>query len=119
MSKILVIPDAHAHPEYDNNRFSSLGQLIVEERPDRVVCIGDFADMPSLSSYDRGTRGFEGRRYHRDVEATRDAMDQLMTPLYSYNAKRKKNKKRRYRPELVMCLGNHEARIDKATQGSS
>jgi len=117
--KILVIPDAHAHPDYDNLRFASLGQLIVDEKPDIIVCIGDFADMPSLSSYDRGTRGFEGRRYHRDIDAAQDAMSKLLAPTLEYNEKRRKAKKRRYRPKKVMCLGNHEARIDKATQSSS
>ena len=116
MSKILVIPDAHAHPDYDNERFYSLGQLIVDEQPDTIVCIGDFADMPSLSSYDRGTRGFEGRRYHRDVAATQEAMALLLSPLYALNDKQRLNKKAQYKPRMVMCLGNHEARIDKATQ---
>jgi hypothetical protein len=68
---LLVIGDPHAHPDYDNDRFTDLGRFIVKARPDMVVCIGDMADMPSLSSYDRGTKGFEGRRYKKDIEAVR------------------------------------------------
>jgi len=117
--KILVIPDAHAHPDYDNRRFIALGKLIVDERPDTIVCIGDFADMPSLSSYDRGTRGFEGRRYNRDIEAARQANNYLWHALDTYNEQQKRNKKAQYKPRKVMCLGNHEARIDRVTQSSS
>ena len=42
--KHLIIPDAHAHPEYDNERFDALGSLILKERPDVIICIGDFAE---------------------------------------------------------------------------
>jgi hypothetical protein len=100
--KLLIIPDAHAHPQYSNERFEWLGKLIAEERPELVVCLGDFADMPALSQYDKGKRGFEGRRYTRDVEATQDALARMHRHVT-------------HGPELVMCLGNHEARIDRAT----
>ena len=35
--KLLIIPDAHAEPNYDNNRFTWLGNLIFEEKPDIIV----------------------------------------------------------------------------------
>ena len=54
MSKILVIPDVQAKPGVDFQYLNKLGHYIVEKRPDTIVCIGDFADMPSLSSYDVG-----------------------------------------------------------------
>ena len=38
--KLLIIPDAHAEPNYDNDRFTWLGNLIFEEKPDVVVCLG-------------------------------------------------------------------------------
>ena len=37
--KLLIIPDAHAEPNYDNDRFTWLGNLIFEEKPDVVVCL--------------------------------------------------------------------------------
>ena len=78
---LLIIGDPHAHPDYDNDRFFHLGNFIIRNQPDYIVCLGDFADMPSLSSYDRGTRGFEGRRYRNDVIAALDAQDILFHPL--------------------------------------
>lgn len=114
MTDILIIPDYHAHPDYDNDRAEVVGKAIVRYRPDVVVCLGDFADMPSLSSYDRGTKGFEGRRYQRDVKATRDALSRLHAPLNRHNGVRRRFRKAQYKPRLVMCLGNHEDRISRA-----
>lgn len=117
MTSILVIPDCHAHPDYDNNRFTWLGEYIIEEKPDTILCLGDFADMASLSSYDKGTRAFEGRRYKRDVEASIDAQNKLFAPMRAYNKMRSKNKKQQYTPRTVMVGGNHEeGRISKVTQ---
>ena len=92
---LMIIGDPHAHPNYDNKRFISLGKFIAKEKPDIIVCIGDMADMPSLSSYDKGTKGFEGKRYSKDVTAVLDAQDKLLTPIY---------KTRGYSPKLYMCL---------------
>jgi len=58
---LMIIPDAHAHPDYNNERFRAVGRLLMEEQPECVVCLGDLADLPSLSSYDKGTKGFEHR----------------------------------------------------------
>ena len=106
---LLIIGDPHAHPDYDNKRFTSLGKFIAKEKPDAVVCIGDMADMPSLSSYDKGTKGFEGRRYYRDVNAVLDAQDKLFAPI---------RKAKKYKPKMYMCLGNHEDRITRAVNSS-
>jgi hypothetical protein len=70
--------------------------------------------MPSLSSYDVGKKSFEGRRYKADVEAAHEAMNALLGPLREFNAKAKKNKEKLYKPRLVMLLGNHEHRINRA-----
>ena len=106
MSKThLIIPDSHAHPDHNNDRFEWLGKLIMDVKPDVVVNIGDMADMPSLSTYDRGTKGFEGRRYKKDVDSVLDAQERMFEPI-------KKAKKKK--PRFVMCEGNHENRINRA-----
>lgn len=111
----LVIPDAHAKRDQDFRRFDWLGQIIMEERPEVIVCLGDFADMESLSSYDKWKRSYEGRRYSLDIKAAREAMDRLLAPMREYNSSRARNKKQQYKPRMVMCLGNHEQRIERAT----
>ena len=86
---ILIIPDPHASPDYDNKRFTALGNLIVDKQPHIVLCLGDMADMPSLSSYDKGTKGFEGRRYKKDVASTIDAQVKLFEPIKKLNANKR------------------------------
>lgn len=71
--------------------------------------------MPSLSSYDVGTKAFEGRRYRDDIRAVHAAMENLLRPLVEYNTNARRNHKERYSPRLVFTLGNHEQRIIKAT----
>ena len=105
MTTHLIIPDAHAHPDFHNRRFDWLGRAIADIKPDVVVGIGDWADMPSLSHYDKGTKGFEGRRYQRDVAASQDAFERMFKPIRA--AKRKL-------PRFVFLEGNHEHRIERA-----
>ena len=44
--KLLIIPDPHANPDYDNDRFKALGKFIMHEKPEVIVCLGDMADLP-------------------------------------------------------------------------
>jgi len=115
---LLIIGDPHAHPDYDNSRFEKLGKFIVKAKPDAVICMGDFADMPSLSTYDKGTKGFEGRRYKNDVAAVIDAQEKLFAPLKKYNDRQRKSNHKQYKPKLHMTLGNHEDRINRATNSN-
>jgi len=82
VSKVhLVIPDVQAKPGIDFTYLNNIGKYIVEKKPDVIINIGDFADMPSLSSYDKGKKAFEGRRYLADIKASHEAMEALLTPL--------------------------------------
>lgn len=105
MTSHLIIPDPHAHPDHSNERFTYLGSLVCDLKPDVVICIGDWADMPSLCSYDKGTKGFEGRRYKHDIATAIDAQEKFFEPI------RKRKKKL---PRFIMLIGNHEHRIDTA-----
>lgn len=113
-NKILCIPDVQAKPGHDFSYLNRIGKYIIDKKPDIIVNIGDFADMPSLSSYDVGKRSFEGRRYKKDIEASWAAMSALLSPLLEYNSKAKANGKKQYRPRMVLTLGNHENRITRA-----
>jgi len=112
--KHAVIPDVQAKDGIDFTYLTKIGKYLVEKKPDKWICLGDFADMPSLSSYDVGKKSFEGKRYTKDVEASHRAMQALLAPLWDFNAKAKKNKEKQYHPELIMTLGNHENRINRA-----
>lgn len=109
----LIIPDSHAKPDVPNKRFTLLGKFILDLKPDVIVNIGDMADMPSLCSYDKGKKSFEGRRYKKDIEAVRDALYQLHSPTIDYNRKQRVAKQKQYLPRLVITLGNHEHRVQR------
>jgi hypothetical protein len=81
--------------------------------------IGDWADMPSLCSYDVGKKSFEGRRYKSDIEASHKGMKLLLSPIDEYNRRQKTAGKKQYKPRKVMCLGNHEQRIIKAVNSDA
>lgn len=90
------------------------GEYIVDKLPDVVVLAGDFADMESLSSYDVGQKSYEGRRYKADIETAHVAMGRLLAPIKRYNAHLRSLHKSKYRPRMVITLGNHEDRITRA-----
>lgn len=119
MTTHLVLPDIQVKPWHDASYLRSIGHYAVAKRPDTIVCLGDFADMPSLSSYDAGTKAFEGRRYRDDIIAAHRAMDCLLGPLHEFNRAAKKNHRERYNPKLVLTLGNHENRINRATNNDA
>jgi len=116
MTTHIVIPDVQLRPGDDTNFLRRIGEYIVQKRPEVIVCLGDFADLPSLSSYDVGKKSFEGRRYRSDIEAVREGMRTLLLPLEEYNANQRKNGKKLYRPRKVLTLGNHCNRIERAIE---
>ena len=112
--KHLLIPDLQIKPGVDISHLTWIGNYIADKRPDVIVQIGDAADMPSLSSYDVGKKSFEGRRYSDDIEVVHEAMSMLMAPINELNRSLAASHDKRYKPRMVLTLGNHENRITKA-----
>jgi hypothetical protein len=109
-----IIPDVQAKPDVSLEYLTWIGKYIVDKKPEVIICLGDFSDMPSLSSYDKGTKSFEGRRYKKDIAAATSAMEYMLAPLKAYNDHKRKMKEKLYKPRMVMILGNHEDRITRA-----
>jgi hypothetical protein len=107
----LVIFDMQVKPHSKVPHLPSIGNYIVEHKPEVIVVIGDWWDMHSLSSYDRGTKKAEGARYQDDIQAGIKAMADMLRPMHFYNLAMKEAKKRQYKPEMHFTLGNHEERI--------
>ena len=101
MATHLVIGDPHCNPKASNDRFLWAGKLARDLKPDTIICMGDFSSMDSLSSYDKGKKSFEGRRYKKDINHAHDALEKFNKGL---NGRRSRK---------VMLLGNHEDRIDR------
>lgn len=105
----MVIPDGQVKPGVPIDHWTWAGKYAAAKRPDIIVNLGDMADMPSLSSYDKGKKSFEGRSYKKDIDTVKKAADAFMAPILSA---------RSYNPEIILNLGNHEERILRAVDSS-
>lgn len=116
MARHIVIPDVQLKPGASTDHIRWIAEYIVDKRPDVIVIIGDWADMPSLSSYDVGKKSFEGRTYRDDILAANDGLQILMAPIKAEIERREKNHRTRWNPRLIVTLGNHEHRINRAVE---
>ena len=103
MSDHLIISDGQVKPGQRLDHWYSLGKMIADIRPKVVVNIGDFWDMESLSSYDKGKKSAENRRYQCDVDFGNEAMEALLWA----------SRYQRNTPRMIFTCGNHENRINK------
>ncbi len=99
-----LYPDAHTMPGHDYTPVKAIARWFADEGVDMVVNIGDFSDMHSLSSYDKGKANMEGARVIEDLEYTKE-----MNDLFNYNLQG-------HDPYKVMTLGNHEHRLMRAEE---
>lgn len=106
--KHLIIGDSHAHPDYSNERFTWLGKLIHDVKPDVVVNIGDLADMASLCFHSKPME-LEGARYNRDCDAAKDAQERIFHEVRKYKKKL---------PRFVWTLGNHDIRAQRYVEAN-
>ena len=100
-TKILVIPDSHACPYFDLERFSRLGKFANKVKPTHIVQMGDWAEMFSLNKYNVGHINYEGARIENDIAASVEALDRFE---HTYKGKARR----------VSLMGNHENYISKA-----
>lgn len=103
--KHIVIPDTQVKKGVPIDHLVWVGKYIREKAPDVVVHIGDHWDMPSLSSYDKGKKSFEGRKYQDDIDAGNKGLELLTNEIMKGTGKK---------PRLVLLRGNHEERIERA-----
>jgi hypothetical protein len=109
----MVIPDVQAKPNVDHDHMEWIANYALEKRPDVIVQIGDWYDMPSLSLYDKGKKCYEGRRYVKDIEAGNYSLERFERTLEEHNRAHPEDA---YNPRKVHTRGNHENRIVRATE---
>jgi len=106
--KHLIIGDHHRKPGLDNADTVMLGELIEFVLPDVIVDIGDFADMPSCSSWDTDKASFVSESLAADITAANAGR----AILNKHIAKARKRNPR-WEPHCVAISGNHEVRLDR------
>jgi hypothetical protein len=109
----MVIPDIQAKPDVSHEHLRWIANYALDKRPDVIIQIGDWADMPSLSLYDKGKRCYEGRRYVKDIDAANFSLNLFEETIENHNRLHPEDQ---YHPRKVITQGNHEYRIDRATQ---
>lgn len=102
-----LLPDCQVKPGLDLEYVRWAGEYAARRQPDVIINIGDFWDFPSLSSYDKGKKSFEGRRYKNDLDAGARAMDLFCEPLAKIPG---------YDPRMVFNRGNHEYRANRVSE---
>lgn len=108
--RIAVVTDAQVRKDVPLDHIRCAGEYIARKRPDILLCIGDWWDMPSLSQWDKpGSMEKENRRYKEDVAIGCDAMEMLLNPIAKVAG---------YRPLQVFIEGNHEDRIPRAVRAN-
>jgi predicted phosphodiesterase len=101
LDQTLVIGDAHVAPGQDLRRFDWANGLIRDIEPDRIVIIGDFVTMDSLSAWDKDKRKImENRRYALDINAGREGLERMFNKVHR-------------NIDVIYCEGNHENRTDR------
>lgn len=110
MTYDLLIADAHTYPEDDFSRFDWLGQMILEERPRRVISIGDFGSLDSMSTYD----ATPVCSFREDVEAMKEAQRRVFGPIDQWSERQRSHRHAPHQMERVKIKGNHEERADRA-----
>jgi len=111
----LIIPDAQIRPGSDTTHIDWAAEAIVEYRPDVIVVIGDWWDLPSLSMHDApGSKEAEGRRVMPDIEAGNEAFDRLVRPMEDERMRLAKGRRKMWSPECHFLFGNHEHRLTRA-----
>lgn len=111
--KHFIIPDTQVQPGVNTDHIEAAGNYCAAKMPDKIICLGDWFDMSSLSSYDKGKAASENRRYELDIEAGKVAMKRFFRGINKLNRELSKSKRKLYKPELHFCLGNHEQRIQR------
>ena len=104
--KHAFIPDTQLREGVPTEHIAAAGNYIADKKPDKIIVIGDWWDLPSLSSYDqKGANGWEDKDLFDDLEFGRQQMSEFLAPIY---------KTRSYDPKLIFCMGNHEYRLERA-----
>jgi hypothetical protein len=115
MTRHIIIPDTQLKPGVDITHIDWAAQALVHYKPDTVVVIGDWWDMPSLSMHDApGSAEANGRNVLCDIAAGNEAFERLVAPMQKERARLVKQKAKQWNPRLEFLFGNHEHRVNRA-----
>ena len=107
--KHAMIPDTQIFPGSKTEHIIAAAKYLRKHKPDKIIIIGDWWDMPSLSSYDKpGDKGWETKDVQEDLDVGWEAMNKFLSTVRT----------KTYDPEIHYCVGNHEDRISRAADSA-
>jgi hypothetical protein len=104
--RILAIGDLHQDPRHLDRLpiMTWLGRLASEQRPERIIQIGDWSTFDSVNQHDDNST--EAARYKPKI---RDDLENLQQSHQYF----RRGIADGYRPKLDVVLGNHENRLER------
>lgn len=99
--KIVVIPDTQVKEGVPLGHIPAAGRYILDHKPDIVVVIGDWWDMPSLNRFGSKME-LDGRRVLADLEIGKKAMNMFLDEFYGIGG---------YEPRMIFTVGNHDPQV--------
>lgn len=113
LKRFLVFSDLHITPNgYDTTILREIASVISKAKPDYIVCTGDIGDFASQNRLvkDRGSFSVA-----EELTAVMNCLDSfIFGPIKDIQRRQKQNKKKMYKPDVVICLGNHDAPVAEA-----
>jgi hypothetical protein len=114
MRRHFIVPDTQIRAGVDTRHIDWAAKAIVEYLPDVIVVIGDWFDLPSMSTHDqKGSIEAEGRRLRSDMDAGNAAFERLWFPIEAEMERRRRGNRKRWTPERHFLFGNHEVRLSR------
>jgi hypothetical protein len=108
----LWIPDTQVRDGVPTKHIEALGNYIEEKRFDKIICAGDWWDMPATSNWNSAHEQ-EGLRVQDDIDSGNRAMHLLWRAVNRRNKKVAGWKKKQYNPRTIFIHGNHEAHLER------
>jgi predicted phosphodiesterase len=97
IKSVIIIPDAHLTDEIPKD-YEAIKPFIKEFKPDKIILLGDFMDVGSLSAWDYDKkRKMEGKRFTNEIARANIELNFL----------------EKYTDEIIYLEGNHEDRIER------
>ena len=102
--KIVAIGDPHDRPGRDKERFRWMGRYIAEHQPDYVICIGDWASLDSLSTFDKpgSANDISKPSFPQDLDSLEESLS-LFHSEFEFGS-----------IPCILTEGNHEYRAQRA-----
>lgn len=114
MTKIVVISDTHLTPATpDITTWEKFARWCTVFQPEVIIHLGDVADFQSCVwlKKDRGD-------YTLDEEAANvsDHLEAFEKVLENYNKGRRAGHRKMYKPDKILCIGNHDKRTEESEE---